>query len=130
MEDEAFYQRVSRGIGTIVVQRPDLFPIERPVWLFHGRDGGGRMLEDLIGRQRPDRQRLLDDCEVTHSALARASLCSRAHVIQLLIDGEAQGLLRRDGRRLVVVPELSDDAERYYAASFAAAASAALSALA
>lgn len=130
MEDEAFYQRVSRGLGKIVVERADLFPIQRPLWLFHGRDGGGRMLEDLISRQRPDRQRLLEDCEVTHSALARASHCSRAHVIQLLIDGEAQGLLRREGRKLIVAPELSEDAERFYAAIFAAAATAAVAALA
>lgn len=130
LDEAAFYRRVAQGLGKIVVARADLFPVERPLWLFHGRDGGGRMLEDLINRQRPDRRRLLDDCEVTHSALARASLCSRAHVIQLLIDGEALGLLRRDGRTLVIAPELSEDAEQFYAASFAAAAAAALTALA
>ena len=128
--EDAFYQRVAGRLGQIVVERADLFPVDRPLWLFHGRDGGGRMLEDLIARQRPVRQRLLEDCTLTHSALARVSLCSRAHVIQLLADGEAQGLLRRDGRTVFVAPELSDDAEQFYAAIFGATATAAVAALA
>lgn len=130
MGEDAFYQQVARRLGAIVIARADLFPVDRPLWLFHGRDGGGRMLEYLIARQRPDRQRLLEDGKVTHSGLARASLCSRTHVIQLLADGEALGLLRRDGRTLTVARELSDDAERFYAATFSVVAAAALAALA
>jgi len=119
LDDPDFVGRVARHIGAITPSLPQLFPLDSPVQLFQARDGGTRVLEELVLRQRWGRQRLLDACAYSHSALARASRCSRTHVIQLLRDGEAQGYLQRDARRLIVAPELSDDAERYFAHTFA-----------
>jgi AraC-like DNA-binding protein len=88
------------------------------------------MLDELIGRQAPDRARLIETCELSRSALARASFCSRRHVDRLLKDGQALGLLRLEDRRLTAAPELSDDVERHYAGVFAVARTVALAALA
>lgn len=117
-EDPAFARRLTIHVAARLRAR-DLFPVDTPVSLFHERNGGARILEVLLMRQPPDRARFLSDCQVSHSALARAGDCSRTHVIQLLRDGQALGLLEAQGGRLVISPALSDDAERYVATLFA-----------
>jgi DNA-binding GntR family transcriptional regulator len=116
--DPGFRVRVKDALGRILVSRPDLYPLDAPVRLFQDRDGGNRMLDALILDQRPDRSRLLEDCKVNRSALARSTFCSRAHINQLIRDGEASGLLTLMGRSVHVSAALSDDVERYFAAFF------------
>jgi hypothetical protein len=130
MSDADFVRRASAHVGALIAARPELFPVHGPVRLFQDRDGGTRMLEALILRQPAERTRLLETCEVSHSALARAGLCSRAHVIRLLRDGEAQGLLTVEGGRITASRELSDDTERSIATNFLLVTEAARRALA
>lgn len=115
----SFVQQVSVRIGSIVTSHPDLFPLTSPVQLFQARNGGTQILEEIIARQRPGRRRLLERCSYSNSALARASYCSRPHVIQLLHDGKARGLLSFDGKILTLEPVLSDAVETYFANLFA-----------
>lgn len=130
-EDLAFRRRFAMWLGLNTVARPDLFAgPERPVTLFLARDGGARMLELLIARQRPARPRLLEGLEISQSQLARVAFVSRTHVSRLLDAGEAQGLTRRTGRRIEIDPALCDDVERHYALVLEMARVSALAALA
>lgn len=117
----AFAQRFAGQLGTTIAAHPRLFPLTSSAQLFQARDGGTRILEELILRQAPGRDRLLERCAYSHSALARVSQCSRAHVIQLLQDGEARGVLTLQGRVLTATSRLSDEVERYFAGLFATA---------
>ena len=110
-----FVQQVSGRIGRIIASNPELFPLTSPVQLFQARDGGAQILGELVTRQSPGRERFLERCVYSNSALARTAFCSRAHVIQLLHDGKARGLLRFDGRVLTIEPDLSEAAEIYFA---------------
>lgn len=130
MDDDAFAQRVAAWVGHTIAARAEWFPADGSVWLFHGRDGGVRMLEHLIGRQRPGRRRLLETCDLSRAALARVGDCSRTHVIRLLADGERLGLLSINGRTLTFASRLSDDLETYFAGFFAVMRAAAMAALA
>lgn len=125
-----FLHGVAARLGPIIASRPEFFPLDSSAQLFQARDGGMRILGELIVRQAPGGARLLEACNCSHSALARASCCSRAHVIQLLQDGEARGLLRLTGRRVAVAPELSDDIEAWFAGMFAVVRAAATRTLA
>ncbi len=124
-----FVQRVSFRFGRIISSHRQFFPLSSPVQLFQARDGGTQILEELVARQSPGRERLLERCLYSNSALARAGRCSRVHVIQLLRDGEARGLLSFDGRAMTIAPELSDAAEAYFAGVFAALRAAAMASL-
>lgn len=118
LREPVFRSRLSVAMGFVFASSHALFPPDSPIRLFQSRDGGSRMLEALIIAQPDERPRLLTRCAVTHSGLARAGACSRAHVIRLLRDGGESGLLRQEGRELHFAPALSDDAERYFAAAF------------
>lgn len=116
LDDRSFRGRLAMHIGLNTAARPDLFNgPDKPVVLFLGRDGGARILEQMIAAQPPGQARLLDSAPLSQRALALGAVVSRTHVARLLADGEAQGLLRVEGRRLVVSPELSEDVERHYA---------------
>ena len=119
VDDPAFVQLASGQVGLLLAAHPHLFPLDCPVQRFQSRDGGARLLEQLVLRGDPGSARLLERCSYSHAALARGSRCSRAQVIQLLQDGEVWGYLSVGGGRLSVSPELSDDVERYFAALFA-----------
>lgn len=129
LSDFAFMRRVSASAG-LLFARSDLFPIESPIRLFQNRDGGARVLEALIVRQAPDRERFLEVCGFSHSELSRAGMCSRAHVINLLRDAATGGLLSIDGRRMTISRALSEDVERYFASFFTVACAAMTLALA
>jgi hypothetical protein len=119
--EPAFLRGVAGRVGQIIASRPEFFPLDGPAQLFQSRDGGMRLLGELIARRAPGGGRLLEACVCSHSALARASCCSRAHVIALLQDGQARGLLRLEGRRVAAAPELSEDVEAWFAGMFAVA---------
>jgi hypothetical protein len=129
MARRPFVQQLSACVGRIVALHPDLFPLASPVQLFQARNGGLQILEALILRQPAERERLLESCAYSISALARAARCSRPHVIQLLRDAKAQGLLRFEGGVLTLEPALSEAVEVYYANLFAAVRAAAASTL-
>lgn len=118
LDDPAVLRRVAAAVARAWASRTDLFPVQRPAQLFHGRDGGTRMLAHLIALQRDDASHLLEACAVSRSALASASFCSRAHVNQLLKDGAGLGLLTAGPGRVTIFPDLSDDVENYFAAMF------------
>jgi hypothetical protein len=88
---------------------------DKPIGLFLGRDGGTRLLEQIIAAQRPGRDRLLESAPLSQRALAQHAFVSRTHVARLLAEGERLGLLRAEARRLVVSAVLSEDVERHYA---------------
>lgn len=115
----SFVQQVSVRIGSIIASHPDLFPLTSPVQLFQARNSGTQILEEIVTRQDPGRRRLLERCAYSNSALARACYCSRAHVIQLLHDGKARGLLSFDGKILTLEAAFSDAVETYFANLFA-----------
>lgn len=114
-----FVQQLSFWAGSLTASHPDLFPLDSPYQLFQARDGGARIMAELISRQSPERERLLERCFYSNSALARAGLCSRAHVIQLLKDGAGRGFLTFDGSVLTIDPKLSEATETYFAHLFA-----------
>ena len=127
LDDMGFRYRMAVWLGLLVDTRPEMFPAAgAPIHLFQARDGGWRMLEELILRQPPGSERLLGDCDVSGLALARASLCSRRHVARLFSDGEALGLMHHADGRLTVSQALSDDVELYYARLYAILRTAAL----
>jgi len=130
LDELRFFGRVSTAVGFQMEMQRDLFPTDRPVHLFQSRDGGTRMLEHLICLQAPGRDQLLQSCDISRSGLARASFSSRVHVTRLFSELEHEGLVRLDGRRMTASRELSEDVERHYAALFALARAAVLSALA
>lgn len=114
--DLGFRRRLARQVGLNTIARPDLFAgPDMPVLLFLARDGGTRMMEQIIGAQRPGRQALAETARISQRALARGAFVSRTHAARLLADGEAQGLLRVRGTEVTVTPELSEDLERHYA---------------
>lgn len=126
----SFVRQLSACVGQIVALHPELFPLASPIQLFQSRNGGIQILENLILRQPAERERLLESCAYSISALARAARCSRPHVIQLLRDARAQGLLRFEGGVLTLEPELSEAVEVYYVNLFATVRAAAASTLA
>jgi hypothetical protein len=130
LEGLPFRRRIAAFVGLTTLWRPDLFPTDRPINLFHARDGGSRMLDELIRRQRPGRAHLLEACALSRSALARASFCSRRHVVRLLSDGETLGLLRLEGGTMNASAVLSQDVERHFSVVFAMMRAAAVTALA
>lgn len=111
--------RLLLALAAIQPTRPDLFAgPDMPIMLFLGRDGGKRILDDLLCRQRSDRERLLEPVRFSRSALARDNGVSRPHVSRLLSDGEAAGSLHEDGHLLTFAPALVEDVERHYALIF------------
>lgn len=130
-DDPGFRRRLAIQVGLNTAARPDLFNgPDKPVVLFLGRDGGARMLEQLIATQPPGGPHLLESPPVSQRALAQGAFVSRTHVARLLAEGEARGLLRAESRRLTVAPELSEDVERHYALILEMARVSALAALA
>ncbi|MEW5687862.1 MAG: hypothetical protein AB1942_23350 [Pseudomonadota bacterium] len=116
LHDLAFRRRLSLNIGLNTAARPDLFAGEdKPVLLFLARDGGTRMLEQLIIAQPAQRTRLFEAAVTSRRALAQRAFVSRIHVARLLADGADKGLLVPDGRRVAATPQLSEDVERHYA---------------
>ena len=117
--DLGFRRRLAVQIGLNTIARPDLFAgPDMPVLLFLARDGGSRMMEQIIAAQRPGRQALAETARITQRGLARGAFVSRTHAARLLADGEARGLLRVRGAEVTVTPELSEDLERHYALVF------------
>lgn len=116
LDDVPFMRRLAVQVGLNTTARPDLFNgPDKPVMLFLGRDGGARMLDQLVAAQPPGVPHLLESPPVSQRAMAQGAFVSRTHVARLLAEGEALGLLRPEGRRLAVAPELSEDVERHYA---------------
>lgn len=114
--DLRFRRRLARQVGLNTIARPDLFAgPDMPVLLFLARDGGTRMMEQIIVAQKPGRQALAETARISQRALASGAFVSRTHAARLLADGEAQGLLRVRGAQVTVTPELSEDLERHYA---------------
>jgi hypothetical protein len=130
LEELRFFGRLSTAVGLQMEMQRELFPTDRPVHLFQSRDGGTRMLEHLICLQEPNRDQLLQSCDISRAGLARASFSSRVHVTRLFSELEQEGLVRLDGRRMIASRALSEDVERHYAALFALLRAAVLSAMA
>ena len=105
-------------IGLLTTSRPDVFEGPSPIILFMGRDGGMRVLDQLIARQPDDAIGLLEPLTVSNAGLAHPAYVSRTHVKRLIADGVAMGSLRREGRRLEFSTELIEGVEQYHAVMF------------
>ncbi len=119
LRDPAFTAALSISVGLRAKAQPELFPQGEVVQMLQDRNGGARLIEALILRQESARERLLETCALSRSALAAASFCSRVHVNRLLADAEARGLLTVDGDTLRVTPTVSDAVAFQFAAMFA-----------
>ena len=90
-------------------------PLPR-IEFFMQRDGGLKVLQELLLDQDPGRARLLEDTRLSKTDIARRSGVSRIHLNTLLEDAEAAGLLTRVGRsRIVFDRALSDSYELWVA---------------
>jgi hypothetical protein len=117
--DPRFHREFMARLGALSVARRDLFVgPEMPVVLFLYRDGGERILEQLIVSRPKDRARLLQQAPVSRSSLSRAAFTSRTHVRRLLEAGEAGGHMTVAADSVTISPELSDDIERHFALVF------------
>lgn len=132
LTDPDFHRRLSLEAALASRSRPDLFNgPDKPVMLFLARDGGTRMLEQMIAAQPAPARRVLETSALSQRALAQGAFVSRTHVGRLLAEGEALGLLRHGDDGLIrLAPELSEDIERHYALIFGIARAAARAALA
>ncbi|HEV2363288.1 MAG TPA: hypothetical protein VGS12_03725 [Caulobacteraceae bacterium] len=97
---------------------------------FLTREGGLSILHDLLLRQPSDRPRPLTEAPFSRAALARRFRISRTHVRQVFGDAEAAGWVALpQPNRIVFSPEMSEQAERHFALTFFAIASAAQAAM-
>ncbi|MDB5423209.1 MAG: hypothetical protein JWQ29_625 [Phenylobacterium sp.] len=97
---------------------------------FLQHEAGLPMLYDLIGRQAPDRGRLLESAYLSRRALASRFQVARSHVERLFAQAADAGYITLPARnRVDFSPTMSDEAERHFALTFqviAASASAVL----
>jgi len=109
----AGYLRIAQVAASMrALGAPRLTRIE----FFLDRDGGMKVLQDLVGRQEPDRARLLEVATISRTQIAQACGVSRVHLNTLLEDAEAAGLLTRVGRNSIVFdPALNDSYELWVA---------------
>lgn len=127
IDDPGYRRRFMVALGKLAVSRRDLFAgPDMPVVLFLNRDGGERIMEQLIVSQSRDRGQMLGRAPVSRSSLARKAFTSRQHVRRLLEAGEAQGLLVVTSRSVAASPHLSADIERHFALILEIARAAAL----
>ncbi len=119
LEDPDFQRRFAMQVGLNIAARPDLFNgPDMPIVLFLGRDGGMRVLEQLLTAPGDSGGDLLAGVQISQSALAKGAFVSRSHVGRLLADGESLGLIRAVAPRFEAAPQLSDDIARHYALIF------------
>ena len=77
------------------------------------------MVYDLMARQDPARQRLLEEAPHSRRALAKRFHVSRSHVDQLFAGAREAGWLSFPAAdRVVFSPEMSQQAERHFATTF------------
>lgn len=115
--DDDRFAAAAASLAVLARDGPALgMPAMPAVAFFIHRDGGLRLLQDLVGRQEPDRARLLTAARLPMSEVARRCGVSRIHLETLLEDAAAAGLLSRPTRDLVAFSAaLNEDFERYVA---------------
>lgn len=118
LADPEALRRFVAMTGLLTASRPDVFYGQTPIGLFMDRDGGMRVLDQLIARQPAGATRLMESVTVSNASLARLAYVSPQHVKRLLADGVATGALHRERRRLDFSERLSEDVERHYAVLF------------
>jgi hypothetical protein len=84
--------------------------------LFMQRDGGLKLLQALLIRQAPDRDRLLESVSFSKTDVARDCGVSRIHLDTLLRDAEAAGLLTRVGRNGIIFDRALNDSYELWVA--------------
>jgi AraC-like DNA-binding protein len=107
------------GVAALLnATRPDLLrnpggPFRQ---IFLSRDGGMRVLQQLLISQAPDRRCLLETAALSRAELARRQRVSRTHVNRLLSDAQAAGALSLPSpNRVVFTPAFSHEVEAYFA---------------
>lgn len=93
----------------------DLVP---PLRLFGERTGGMFAVLTLIAAADEAAIRDGAPISISVSELARRTGTSRPHVIKLVNDAVAQGLLRRDGQEIVLLPRLTDAVYDFFAIGY------------
>jgi hypothetical protein len=86
--------------------------------IFIARDGGMRVLQHLMSRQAPHRERLMLTAQLSRAELSRRFGVSRTHINRLLAAAEAAGALTLSGEAVTFSPAFSDEVEAYYAGQF------------
>jgi hypothetical protein len=103
--------------GQVTIYRRDLF-LEDAERLspFLSRAAGLQVLHEWVIRQDSVRERLMTEVVLSRRELSRRRSISRAHLNQLLAEGEAQGLLSVSAPdRVCFSPRFSEDMERHFA---------------
>src|SRR5581483_5108036 len=118
LQSDAGVQAAVAAAVAIFTANPQL--IENPGGplrqIFIARDGGMRILQQLMIGQPPGRRRLLEAAPLSRADLARRHRVSRTHISRLLGDAQAAGALRLEPPdRIVFSRAFSDEAEAYYA---------------
>jgi hypothetical protein len=124
----AFMAALDRFDGA---HRPRLGPPNPAFRQLLRREGGLVMLYDLFLLQPPMRPRLITEAPFSRARLAARFNLSRAHVRRVFEEAALAGYVSFPARnRIVCSPSLSEEAERHFARTFHAIASAASAALA
>jgi DNA-binding MarR family transcriptional regulator len=113
---EAFIQR----LGALFRAGVRVLAGARGLQLFAERNAGMSILFALLAAGT-EGQGAPSTVSISISALARRFGVSRAHVLKLLRDAESRGFLRRTGsagESIVVLPPLTDAADRFFATVF------------
>ncbi len=122
LEDDGAFKALLRALPRVLIARPRLMAPDPAADFFLQRDAGMLMLFDLMGRQLPDRERLLELAPLSRSALSRKFGVSRAHINKLFADAAGDGLVRFAGPdELEFSPELSAAVADHLADNFGVA---------
>ncbi|THD59082.1 hypothetical protein [Phenylobacterium sp.] len=118
LRSDAIVSRATAAVGFLLKARPELNrnpggPLRQ---IFIARDGGMRVLQHLMLRQDPGRERLMQTAEISRADLSRRFGVSRTHITRLLADAEAAGALTLPApEQVVFAPAFSDEVEAYCA---------------
>jgi hypothetical protein len=127
MVDDFRFGRFLAHMARYHVAPPETMGPRNPsIRLFLEHSAGLAMLYDLIGRQKPDRDRLLEAAPFSRTALSRRHGVSRSHVTRLFEAASEAGYLSSPTRNRVVFSQvMSEEAERHFALTFHVIASSA-----
>jgi hypothetical protein len=128
---DAYFRGFLRRLHHYHVIPPEMHGPRNPaIRHFLVREGALKMLYDLIGRQSPDRTRLLEGAPLSRSRLAARIGVSRAHVRRTFDEAAEAGYLTISPDNWITFSKaMSEEAERHFALTFYAIGSSALAAM-
>ena len=121
LKSDAVVSQAAAAVALLLKARPELNrnpggPLRQIVI---ARDGGMRVLQHLMLRQDPGRERLMQTAHLSRAELSRRFGVSRTHINRLLAAGKQAGALTVTASEHVVFsPAFSDEVEAYCAGQF------------